>query len=106
MPTTTAPRTFNATDYTDAPQQIQKTRYVDAPIEEVWAIVADHGGMTQWVPMISAVDLTATNHAGEFAEGCERQCKFGPDLLKEKIVFWDGLRCSRKRGDLRNDGSL
>ena len=86
---TATPRLFTPTDYTDAPAQLRKTRYIDAPIKDVWAIVADHGGMTQWMPMISHVELTKSNEDGEFAEGCERECQFGPDLLKEKIVFWD-----------------
>jgi hypothetical protein len=86
---TTSPRLFNAKNFTSAPQQIRKTRYIDAPIEDVWAIVANHGGMTEWMPMISHVELTKSNDAGEFSEGCERECQFGPDLLKEKIIFWD-----------------
>lgn len=86
---TATSRVFNPSKITTAPEQIRKTRLIDAPIEDVWAIVADHGGMTQWMPMISHVELTKSNAAGEFAEGCERECQFGPDLLKEKIVFWD-----------------
>jgi len=38
--------------FTDAPQQIQKTHFINAPIEKVWEVVADHKGMTQWMPMI------------------------------------------------------
>lgn len=83
------PRKFNPKQHTKAPEQLRKTRTIAAAIEEVWAIVADHGGMTQWMPMISHVELTKANAAGEFSEGCERECQFGPDLLKEKIVFWD-----------------
>ncbi len=82
-------RTFNPKTITSAPEQLRKTQIISAPIEAVWAIVADHGGMTQWMPMISHVELTKPNAAGEFSEGCERECQFGPDLLKEKIIFWD-----------------
>ena len=86
---TTASRTFNPQNFTDAPAQLRKSHYIEVPIEDVWAIVSDHGGMTQWMPMISHVELTRANGAGEFAEGCERECQFGPDLLHETIVFWD-----------------
>ncbi|OAV45189.1 SRPBCC family protein [Lewinella sp. 4G2] len=86
---TSTKKIFNAKDYTNAPQQLRKTRLINAPIEEVWDVVANHGGMTEWMPMISHVELTKPNANGEFTEGCERECQFGPDLLKEKIVFWD-----------------
>ena len=87
--TRTTPRPFNAGDYTAAPAQITKSRWIDAPIESVWSVVADHGGMTRWVPMISHVELTDTDDRGEYGEGCERACQFGPDLLRESIPFWD-----------------
>lgn len=82
-------KTLQVNDYTDAPQQIQKTRLIDAAIEDVWKVVSDHQGMTQWMPMIKQVDLVQANTAGEWGEGCERHCHFGPDLLQEKIVHWD-----------------
>ncbi|XLS30282.1 SRPBCC family protein [Flavobacteriaceae bacterium M23B6Z8] len=80
---------FNVNKYTDAPKQLEITRLVRAPIEEVWAVVADHQGMTQWMPMIKHVNLVKPNPQGNWEEGCERHCKFGNDLLKEKIAFWD-----------------
>jgi uncharacterized protein YndB with AHSA1/START domain len=80
---------FNPRQFTSAPQQIRKKTVVAAPIEDVWKIVSDHQGMTQWMPMISHVELVKANDAGEWGEGCERHCKFGPDLLEEKIVHWD-----------------
>ena len=80
---------FNPLNYTDAPQQIRKTRVVDARIEDVWDVVADHQGMTQWMPMISHVDLKTPDAEGGWGEGCERNCKFGPDLLEETVVHWD-----------------
>ena len=80
---------LNVSKFTNAPQQVQKTKLVDAPIEDVWQVVADHQGMTQWMPMIKHVDLVQANEAGEWGEGFERHCQFGPDLLEEKIVHWD-----------------
>ena len=82
-------KNFNPRQFTSAPQQIRKKSFIDAPIEEVWAIVADHQGMTEWMPMISQVNLVEANDAGEWGEGCERHCQFGPDTLKEKIVHWN-----------------
>ncbi|MEL6919212.1 MAG: SRPBCC family protein, partial [Bacteroidota bacterium] len=64
-------------------------RRLDAPITKVWKVVADHQGMTQWMPMIRHVDLVAPDQEGNWGEGCERHCSFGPDLLKEKIAHWD-----------------
>lgn len=80
---------LNVSSFTEAPLQITKTAYVDAPIDAVWKIVADHQGMTTWMPMIRQVHLTQANEQGEWGEGCERQCQFGPDLLNEKIVHWN-----------------
>ena len=82
-------REFQSSKFTQSPLQILKTAYIDAPIEKVWEVVADHQGMTQWVPMIKHVELTIPGDQGDWGEGCERQCQFGPDLLKEKIVHWD-----------------
>ncbi|MEL7423953.1 MAG: SRPBCC family protein [Bacteroidota bacterium] len=82
-------KTLNVSQFTTAPQQVEKSYLVHAPIEEVWKVVADHQGMTQWMPMIKHVELVQANEAGEWGEGCERHCQFGPDLLEEKIVHWD-----------------
>jgi len=75
--------------FTDAPKQIEKEQFIKAPIDKVWKIVADHQGMTQWMPMIKHVNLVKADAEGEWGEGCERHCQFGPDLLQEKIVYWD-----------------
>ncbi|MEM7108950.1 MAG: SRPBCC family protein [Bacteroidota bacterium] len=75
--------------FTSSPLQIVKKRIIKAPIERVWEIVADHKGMTQWMPMIKHVDLVKADDDGKWGQGCERHCQFGGDLLKEKIVHWD-----------------
>lgn len=81
--------TFDPRQHTSAPLQIEKTHFIAAPIKAVWKVVADHEGMTQWMPMIKHVALVEANAAGEWGEGCQRQCQFGPDLLDETIVHWD-----------------
>ncbi len=82
-------KSFDPKEFTKAPKQMQFSRLVKAPIEEVWAVVADHQGMTQWMPMIKHVELIKPDDKGTWGEGCERHCTFGSDLLEEKIVFWD-----------------
>ena len=80
---------LNIRKFTDAPKQMVISKWIKAPLQDVWEVVSDHEGMTQWIPMIKQVDLVEANAAGEWGEGCERHCKFGTDLLKEKIVHWD-----------------
>lgn len=82
-------KTFDVKKHTAAPLQIEKSSFIAAPINEVWEVVANHKGMTNWMPMIKHVELIQQNEDGEWGEGCTRHCQFGPDLLKEKIVHWD-----------------
>ncbi len=82
-------KTLNVKQFTNAPAQIKVDRLVKAPIEVVWQVVADHQGMTQWMPMIKHVNLVKPDEKGAWGEGCERHCQFGGDLLQEKIVHWD-----------------
>ncbi|WP_299213341.1 SRPBCC family protein [uncultured Aquimarina sp.] len=82
-------KTLDVNQFTNAPKQLQIQRFLNAPIHKVWEVVSDHQRMTSWMPMIKKVDLTKANSKGEWQEGCERQCQFGPDLLEEKIVHWD-----------------
>lgn len=82
-------KTLNVRKWTDAPQQLSITREIKASPEKIWSTLSDHQGMTQWMPMIKNVDLIKADDNGEWGEGCERHCQFGPDLLKEKIVHWD-----------------
>ncbi len=82
-------KTFGVKQFTRAPKQIVIKKTIDAPIDKVWEIVSNHQGMTQWMPMIKQVNLIKADNQGEWGDGCERHCQFGPDLLKEKIVYWD-----------------
>ncbi|WP_299433526.1 SRPBCC family protein [uncultured Aquimarina sp.] len=82
-------KSLDVKQFTNAPKQLQVEGFVTAPIDKVWEVVSDHKGMTTWIPMIKEVDLTTANTEGEWGEGCERNCQFGPDLLQEKIVHWD-----------------
>ncbi|MEM9547184.1 MAG: SRPBCC family protein [Bacteroidota bacterium] len=80
---------FNPDDFTNAPRQLQKSRLINASKHKIWPIVADHKGMASWMPMIKHVDLVKQGVHKDWGDGCERHCQFGPDLLEEKIVFWD-----------------
>ncbi|MEW7292405.1 SRPBCC family protein [Aquimarina sp. 2304DJ70-9] len=82
-------KSLNVKSFTNAPEQIQVSRLVEASIDNVWKVVADHQGMTQWMPMIKHVHLVKPDAKGTWGEGCERHCQFGNDLLQEKIVHWD-----------------
>jgi len=82
-------KSFNPKLFTTAPFQFSvKRKFLFSP-ENVWNIVADHQGMTTWMPMISHVEITNKGSEEKLGLNCERECKFGPDLLKEKIVHWD-----------------
>ena len=85
----TVVKKFNAKEYTTAPLQISKSRLIDATAEDLWKIISDHEHMTTWMPMIKHVSLVEADQSGKWEEGCERHCQFGPDLLKEKIVYWN-----------------
>lgn len=80
---------FNAKQFTTASKQLESKRIIHAPIEQVWEVVADHQGMTAWMPYIKQVDLVKPDDQGTYGEGAERHCQFGNDLLQEKIVHWD-----------------
>ena len=80
---------FNPKQFTNAPLQMQITRKIDLPAEKIWAILSDHKGMTDWMPMIKSVKITQNDPQGGEGEGCQRVCEFGGDTLYEDIVHWD-----------------
>lgn len=82
-------KTLNIKEFTHASEQIKVNRLIKASITKVWQVVADHQGMTQWMPMIKHVNLVKPDKQGTWEAGCERHCQFGNDLLQEKIAFWD-----------------
>jgi uncharacterized protein YndB with AHSA1/START domain len=50
-------------------------RNIEAPIERVWEILDDFGGISQWSPGVKSSELTSE---GPVAEGSTRSCDFSP----------------------------
>jgi hypothetical protein len=72
-------------DYTKEKLIVHKTQRINASPEAIWKIVSDHTVFSDWMPMVSNVDVDDT-YAGINGNGCERVCTFGKDKIKEKVV--------------------
>ena len=51
------------------------TRQIGAPVEKVWEVLNDFGGIHKWSPGVTASELTSE---GPVAEGSTRHCDFAP----------------------------
>jgi uncharacterized protein YndB with AHSA1/START domain len=51
------------------------TRQINAPVEAVWEILGDFGGISRWSSGLKASELTSS---GPVAEGSTRHCAFSP----------------------------
>lgn len=51
------------------------TRQIDAPVEKVWEVLRDFGGIQEWSPGVTASVLTSQ---GPVTEGTTRHCDFAP----------------------------
>lgn len=51
------------------------TRHIEAPVETVWEVLHDFGGIQQWSPGVSYSELTSEGPVGE---GSTRRCDFAP----------------------------
>ncbi len=51
------------------------TRQIDAPVERVWEVLQDFGGIHKWSPGVKHSELTS---AGAVVEGSTRHCDFAP----------------------------
>jgi len=89
MTKTIPKKPFNPAALTTAPYQFSKRRNIPFTPEKIWPVIADHKGMTTWMPMITHVEITNEGNDGNLGLNCERECQFGPDLLREKIVYWN-----------------
>lgn len=51
------------------------TRQIDAPVEKVWEVLNDFGGIHQWSPGVKHSELTSD---GPVSDGSTRHCDFAP----------------------------
>ncbi len=59
------------------------SRHIDAPIEKVWEVLDDFGGIARWSPGIRTSELTSVGPVGE---GTTRNCDFvGVGAVNERI---------------------
>lgn len=58
---------------------------VDRPADEVWAALADFGGIARWAPNVSHSCLTGQQVEGV---GTERRVQVGRDALIERVTEW------------------
>jgi hypothetical protein len=87
---------FDPGEFTDARLQTEGwIRFTDPP-EEVFSQLANHEGMTAWVPLLKKVTVTHPHELapGESAIGTTRELTFqGGIALVERIVFWNAPLC-------------
>ncbi|MCH7760334.1 SRPBCC family protein [candidate division TA06 bacterium] len=66
---------------------LSKQIRIDAPVESVWKVLADYGGVAKWAPSVNHAVLTTESKGGI---DCERQCDVaGFGKVKERIVEWE-----------------
>ena len=63
---------------------IEKTLELNAPLEQVWAVIADHSRMTEWAQM-DGVIITSDETRGV---GLTCQCDFGFFTADERVIEW------------------
>jgi len=82
---------LNVDSFTPAQQYALSVARLNAAPETVFAKVADHRNLRDWVPMIDhLVELDNSNATtpGQPGVGSFRTCQFGGDTLVEDIRFW------------------
>lgn len=87
---------FDPTKFTSARLQTEGWMKFTDPPEKVFALLADHKGMTQWLPLLKKVTVTHTQEVapGESAVGTARKMVFeGGITLVETVVFWNPPLC-------------
>ncbi len=87
---------FDPTEFTAAPLQTEGWIRFTYPPEQVFAQLADHESMTEWVPLLKSVTVL---HPKEVAPGesmvrTARTLGFlGGITLVERVVFWNAPLC-------------
>ena len=87
---------FDPGRYTPAPQQTDGViRFTGSP-DVVFARIADHAAMTDWVPLLKTVTVTNPKPLppGESTIGTTRVLAMrGGVNLREEVVYWDPPHC-------------
>ncbi len=87
---------FDPTQFTTARLQTEGwIRFTDPP-DKVFAQIANHEGLREWVPLLKKVTVThpQTLPPGESTVGTTRTLKFQGDMtLVEHVVFWNAPWC-------------
>jgi uncharacterized protein YndB with AHSA1/START domain len=82
--------TLNVDAVTSAPLRVIKTARLNAPQVEVFAVIADHVGLSAWFSLIEQAQVDHSNAAVEGGDGTVRYCTVqGGTVLKETIVGFD-----------------
>lgn len=87
---------FDPARLTSARLQTEGWMKFTNPPEEVFALLADHKGMTQWLPLLKKVTVTHPKPLapGESTVGTARKMVFeGGITLVETVVLWNPPLC-------------
>jgi Polyketide cyclase / dehydrase and lipid transport len=87
---------FDPGRFTAAPLQTQGViRFAGSP-DPVFARIADHVAMTDWVPLLKTVQVSHPNPLppGQSMAGTSRVLALrGGVTIREEVVYWDPPRC-------------
>lgn len=87
---------FDPATFTTARLQTEGWIYFTDPLEKAFAQLANHQGMTQWLPLLKDVTVThpQTVPDGASTVGTTRTLTFDGDItLVEQMVFWNDPLC-------------
>jgi hypothetical protein len=87
---------FDPTQFTTAPLQTEGWIQFTDPADQVFARLADHEAMTEWLPLLKQVTVThpQAGSNGESSVGTTRTLVFQGGLtLVERIVYWNPPLC-------------
>jgi hypothetical protein len=87
---------FDPTEFTGARLQTEGWIQFTDPPDQVFARIANHEGMTEWLPLLKNVRVTHPQDLapGESAIGTTRELTFqGGITLVEQVVYWNPPLC-------------
>ena len=78
--------------------EVVEQSIIARPADEVWAVLADFGGISRWAPNVDHSCLTTEQDEGE---GAVRRVQVGRNALLERVVAWEpGRRLAYTIGGL------